>query len=804
MYFISKTLTKCFLFLAFFNFYMFCFAYDMPLINEIMYDPIGADTGKEWIEIYNPSMYPYSLYNWTIQTAGTSFQINFTFPDTIIEPGAYILIGENEIEQADYIINLDLQNGGSATDGVRLVSADSSYTDTILYDSPNSNQLPDDINNPAIAFAQAVPAGYSLARNPNGYDNNSISDWQASQYPTPKKTNFLYYDLEIKDLSVSYSENNCILAIVIHDLSTSIVDSLSTHILIKYNKNTIFNNTANLIFDNKIAIFEYSFIIPENSLNIIEAEISYTQDVDNSNNYMETSFFNGRNPLIINEIQFQPLSDEPEWIEFFNRSDYIFQIDNAYIQDQAEGKASFSAIVAPGDYLLLTQDTEKLMEKHYNLDSTKVIQPTNWVTLNNSSDTIELYLTEQVKLDSVFYEGQYSMRGYSLERTLSNDDENYGWEYSLTEIGSTPLEKNSNTPNETNILIKNTEIINNENTLNHIILIENCGIINPIDATIKISHKTESDINFNTLEILDFVLDTEKELNIASVIPTKTGYHFYKYDLLIEEQIFSSMKNSFLNNNPPIIINEIMFNPNSGEPEWIEFFQNRIIDYNQEFLFFTDNDSIKIPCWQGDFALITATGNDSIFMRENYNIPLSVPIFTGLKNLNNTGELLIFKDYDKNIFESFPYYSDWSFEKGVSTERISVILNPSSQNWTPSLQQSTPGQINSVNMNIIPTNNSFVIENNPFSPYRNEHCIIHIKVPQQKVKTKINIYDLKGRKIKLLADNIISSGNYTYLWNGTNDANKKLLPGAYPILVTVKELSGKTIFEKKKLIYIGH
>ena len=62
--------------------------------------------------------------------------------------------------------------------------------DTLLYDQPNTNNLPDDwgsINGP---FAPDVSAGHSLARFPDCLElNNDASDWIDSSSPTPNAEN---------------------------------------------------------------------------------------------------------------------------------------------------------------------------------------------------------------------------------------------------------------------------------------------------------------------------------------------------------------------------------------------------------------------------------------------------------------------------------------------------------------------------------------------------------------------------------------------------------------------------------------
>jgi len=67
------------------------FAQDV-VINEVLYDPDGADTGYEWIELYNNSSLALNLQDWTIEKAGTSFGLVFTFPNINIVTEIHIVL----------------------------------------------------------------------------------------------------------------------------------------------------------------------------------------------------------------------------------------------------------------------------------------------------------------------------------------------------------------------------------------------------------------------------------------------------------------------------------------------------------------------------------------------------------------------------------------------------------------------------------------------------------------------------------------------------------------------------------------
>ncbi len=162
------------------------------VINEVLYNPVGSDFNLEWIEIYNSSDKDFDVSGWKIESGGEDFYDVFTFPEnSLIQSKQFILVGEADVNNCDYYSALSFQNGGVSTDGIRLVSHDSSYTDTILYDSPNTNNLSDDISTPGNFFAVNVQNGNSLARNEDGNDTNNCEfDFFECINPTPGEPNF--------------------------------------------------------------------------------------------------------------------------------------------------------------------------------------------------------------------------------------------------------------------------------------------------------------------------------------------------------------------------------------------------------------------------------------------------------------------------------------------------------------------------------------------------------------------------------------------------------------------------------------
>jgi hypothetical protein len=174
------------------------------VIAEVLYDAVGGDTNLEWMVLYNPTGTAIDLSNYIVQAGGTSFSTQSTISSgNLIKPYSYFLIAESLTGagiNADFVSGpMDFQNGGTATDGVRILDSSSQIVDTILYDSPNSNNLPDNTGSPGTSFAPDVAAGNSLKRKSNstgyingqgnGYQtNDSAADFINNPAPTPKNS----------------------------------------------------------------------------------------------------------------------------------------------------------------------------------------------------------------------------------------------------------------------------------------------------------------------------------------------------------------------------------------------------------------------------------------------------------------------------------------------------------------------------------------------------------------------------------------------------------------------------------------
>lgn len=401
-------------------FLLFCPVIDLNaevVINELYYDPPGSDSGYEWLELYN-SGDDLDLSGWSIQKGGSSFETMYVFPEVIILSGCYLLIAEENVPAADLIAPLAFQNGGSATDGVRIVAPDDNYSDTILYDSPNTNELPDDSGNIGTSFAPDVVSGHSLARISNGWDTDqSGDDFFDCEIPTPGAPNFFPVDLELTEFSMQDAGNGEYqVNTVISNLSTGDVDNLAAWLEIVVNSQPFVDFYLPGI--PALSVITQTVVIGylDEGYHVTEIYLNYQFDIELNNNYGETAALVGESPVIINEIMFHPLAEGNEWIELYNRSSCGYDVDNFIIIDEIGGIISFSGYIDSGSFLVICEDQGLFLAEYPEVLPEILIEALTWTPLNNTTETLFLSDSCGICLEEVSYEGSECSAGVSLER----------------------------------------------------------------------------------------------------------------------------------------------------------------------------------------------------------------------------------------------------------------------------------------------------------------------------------------------------------------------------------------------------
>ena len=180
-------------------------------INEVLVNPAGSDSAAqaEWVELLNVGDEPIDLSGWSIERAkSSSYSRVADLPEgLILEPGAYLVVGEPKASPADIAVDqLDLGQGGDG-DGVALVRADGVQEDVVVYSTTRDESVCDlslGVNAQGISDGVGVPdcvvygpsEGLSIGRLPDGQDtDDAAADLVELVAPTPGIAN----DVELPD-----------------------------------------------------------------------------------------------------------------------------------------------------------------------------------------------------------------------------------------------------------------------------------------------------------------------------------------------------------------------------------------------------------------------------------------------------------------------------------------------------------------------------------------------------------------------------------------------------------------------------
>jgi hypothetical protein len=802
---ICKGLTLSILFFLYLCFISITSLYSNIVINEVCYDPLGSDDYHEWIEFFNNGTTDVDMEDWELYSGGSEFTLTYTFPHFVLRPLHYLLLAEEDCSDAHLFANITLQNGGSESDGICLLSPDGLYTDTILYDSPNTNQLSDDISENGTELCPDVTEGHSLARLHDGVDSNSAIDWFDCSSPTPGSANIIPVNLCFGVPIIQIHEFDVKLHTPIHNLSTTNVYNSQENVEIRLDDNPYNTMIIPKIAPQDSVVIDITIHVPQQGAHKVSLFLNILHDVNPVDNLWITSIFLGEIPVIFNEILYFPSPDNQEWIEIQNRGNTDLSIHNLHLKDASHNEILFDLDIQAKAYKVLCVDSVDFVHNYPNCPVSAILKLNHWVTLNNDEETIWLSNDEGEILDSLHYVGTSQAYDRSLERR-NPSSAHAVWEICLVPGGGTPGLINSNYTPSTKVTINFVQVIAQGDSLLHKIHLQCDESMNDIHLT---GRQFDDSDDLGELVIDRYISLPADSVCLFTQQHPGDGYHAFQYQ--IETVAPSSGGSStseywsyYNSNSLPFVVNEIMYDPLTGYPEWLEIRRNANLPNYPHVMIHITSDSVM---WQPDksqFTVIIDDEEDAETLCEQYQFTTGRFVYD-LPSLLNSGEDLYFSDTFGNTWDAFTYDPGWSLDKGVSIERIQPALLPGSDNWSPCLAVcgGTPGAENSVYVHQVPTTSSISIHPNPFFPKKQDICEIRFAFPRAISRVSCKIYDLKGRLIRVLADQSLVSAVGTFLWDGKNDSAKALPIGVYIVYFEAYDKDQGNKFHRQNTIVLG-
>ncbi len=251
-----------------------------------------------------------------------------------------------------------------------------------------------------------------------------------------------------------------------------------------------------------------------------------------------------------------------------------------------------------------------------------------------------------------------------------------------------------------------------------------------------------------------------------------------------------------------VVINEVMFAPREGAPEYIELLNTgqTYCDLRDLGLSVTkkgDSQIHPLPLssvsrLMAPGAYLIVTGNVYRFM-DAYNLGLSGK-WVGMdtwKALENEGGILILSDRSGQTVDRVPFGDEMHMEllgdtRGISLERIDPLLpGDQADNWHSAASiagYATPGEPNSQCAGDVTPGAILEVSPKVFSPdndgFEDLQEVIVTPGGQDWV-IHLMITDLEGRRVRVLANNDLAGTVSVYRWNGESDGGRMVAEGIY-------------------------
>ena len=419
------------------------------IINEFLCDetPTVGLPLAEYVEIFNTSSKVFDLDGWKIGDASS----DGTIQQAWLYPGSYmVLASTSDVDSFTVVAGVtsfpSLNNSGDALvlrSDVGLVLDSINYT-TDWYADPSKEG-----------------GGYSIERRNPLHPCSDITNWAASVDNlggTPGTQNSIYditpdtntpWITELIALAPNYVE-------VYYNKgmdSTSLADAVIT----TFPGLTVQNH---YVLETHPKMTTIQFVENLNTSQLYEIEIQNVADCWTNATTLEGEFalpdIGVKGDLVINEIMFNPFTGGSDWIEIYNNSEKLINLNGwevaKYINDTigTNEVVDDNYLLYPDEYVVLTEDSAHILQNYAATIPGRFIQM-DLPSFNNDSSTVYLILGAEV-MDKVSYDSDWHFKllddddGKSLERMdpAGPSNEQSNWHTAAEAIGfATPGGMNS-------------------------------------------------------------------------------------------------------------------------------------------------------------------------------------------------------------------------------------------------------------------------------------------------------------------------------------------------------------------------
>ena len=816
------------------------------LINEILADPTPPNTlpDAEYIELYNRSAKVIDLGRLQFGKSSGSQQ---SLPAGLLLPGEYILLTDDsdvsELTTFGEVIGLAsfpaLTNTGDelllTTSGGTIIHQ-VNYTDDWYQDTDKAmGGWSLELINPELYCQQGfnwIASNDSRGGTPAS-QNSVFSD--VADTEGPRLLNAL--PISEREVRLFFSE---ILAPEVADPALYSIQPTSGAII---NVSLEVPNLNTVLIEIEAPFFEDATTY---TLTLTDGVTDCSGNAIVGEQTIGFAYFEPRFPtpfdVLITEVMADPTLEsgetlglpDVEYIELYNRSDQVLNLENYTLSDRSDDIRLPYYLLFPNSYVLLYPSGSALFST-----TSDTLPLDDFLSLGNESDDLELRSQDGSLIHALYYSKKWYRNsakddgGWSLEMI---DTEQpclgiFNWQASDNLLGGTPGVVNSVAatlePEPGPQLLRVFPLTDNQLQLTF------DRFLSPMNAEIRSHYFIEgfevltANVEFPFINVVTITVDGSFEEGLVYELQVLTSISDCIGSLgTMEQKAFFGLPEAIEPGD--MIINELLFNPETGGSRFIELYNRSDKIVNAGDLVLARRDELD-EIDQAEPVLIDyLVFPDSfvVFTDNPIDIETRYTVKTRPALLNNEvptygdkgGKVVVLRPgaTDAILIDEFWYSNAFhnallDDENGVSLERIDPEgPSQSEANWHSAAQAAGFATPTYQNSQFIKESNPGAdlvsIDNNTLSPDGDgfeDFLLINFQTQQNGFVANVQIFDAAGRSIKELAKNELLALEAQLKWDGVMDDGSKARMGIYIVWVELFAPDGAVKHWKDTIVVAG-
>ncbi len=547
--------------------------------------------------------------------------------------------------------------------------------------------------------------------------------------------------------------------------------------------------------------------------------------------------------VVVNEIQYQPASNEPEWIELYNTGPQAVDLKGWTLSDASESTShrltNHTSVLEAEGYTVVVADSSSF-RAFFPAEHIKIFQPDGFPSLNNTGDRVLLRDHYGRCMDSVWYRQEWGGgAGITLERIdpLRPALDGRLWGSCLESSRGTPGRINSIVIRENDLRAGTVSVVSAalpESALLRLV-VYNPGRQPSGNFSVRLycapgSDSVVSDARVVASALVTWMISPGDSLAVDLVWSQPRPGN----TLILAEIVWPGDQRPENNRRVSAImlpiprgmirVNEIMASPIGGTAEYVELINCGTAEVDLSGCWISDRPLLSgsVNRWPvtvsshrlrpGEFHVVA--GDSTVLRWPGCNPQqCSVVNRTGL-GLNNEGDCVVVYAPDGSMVDSVAYLVSWHSANvpdpaGRSMERYHPHLSGNDpNNWGTSVHGSggTPGQVNSIAVAVLPGDASLSCMPDPFSPDadgRDDVTVIRYRLPLRSALVRIKVFDLRGRCVRDLINTAPAGAAGEVVWDGYDNNRQPLRTGIYILYVEAIDGQGGNIVTAKKAVVLA-